>query len=130
MECQSKVSYKSVVCEKPIVPSSTSCRELQFTAWEDLPFHEHPQLLKLQPTTSNHSNDKQSRREAAYKKELLLDMLNEIAYLTEYVKENYGCKGIADELKLDDVLNAFESSIHVDVHSETDFDFGFSEEDE
>jgi hypothetical protein len=130
MECQSKVSYKSVVCENPIVASSTGGKELQFTAWEDLPFHDQPQLLKLQPTVSAQSNGKQSRREATYKKELLLDMLNEIAYLTDYVKEYYGCKGIGDELKLDEVLNAFESSICVDVHSETDFDFGFSEEDE
>lgn len=127
MELQSKMSYKSVVSEKPVVSSTKCGKELQFTAWEDLPFHNQPQLLQLNhPTCSS----KQSKREANYRKELLLEMLNEVAFLTDYVKEYYGSKGIGDELKLDDVLNAFDSSIHVDVNSDTDFDIGPSEEDE
>lgn len=133
MESKSKVSYKSVVCERTVEVPSVDVKELQFMDWNDLPFHNHPQLLKRQGQAfANRStyDNKQLKREAMCKKELLLDMLNEIGYLTEYVKEYYGSKGIGDDLKLDEVLNAFESSICVDVYSETDFELALTEEDE
>lgn len=132
MDTQAKLSYKSVVCEKPAPSLLTTRQGLFFTAWEDLPFHSQPELLRHNFCTSNFSNAsaKQSKREATYKKEVLLDVLNEMAYVTEYVQECFGCKGIGDELKLEDVLNALETSINVDVHSDVDIDFGISEEDD
>lgn len=133
MESTSKVSYKSVVCERSVEVASGDVKELQFLDWNDLPFHNHPQFFKRQGqayTNRSTYDNKQLKREAMCKKELLLDMLNDIGYLTDYVKEYYGSQGIGDDLKLDEVLNAFESSIHVDVHSETDLEMGLTEEDE
>lgn len=133
MESKPKVSYKSVVCERSVEVATGSVKELEFMNWNDLPFHNQPQLLKGKGQAYANRciyDSKQLKREVMCKKELLLDMLNDIGYLTEYVKDYYGSKGIGDNLKLDEVLNAFESSINVDVHSETDFDLGLTEEDE
>lgn len=132
MDSQSKLSYKSVVCDKHVSPPVATAKGLSFVDWEDLPFHSQPDLFKCQVGTSTSiasANTKQLRREATYRKEVLLDVLNEMALLTDYVRECFGCKGVGDELKLEDVLNALETSITVEYHSDTDVDF-VSEEDD
>lgn len=122
MDSQRKPSYKSIVSERPEYGSVPVNKGLVFTDYELIEFDiEQGQTESL---------TKNARREAVYKKELLLDMLNEVAYVTNYVREYYGFQGIGDDLKLEDVMNAFEASIKVDVHSDTDMDFVVSEEEE
>ncbi len=124
MDSQVKPSYKSIVSDMPEFGSVPVNKGLVFTDYDLINFDTE------RWQTRRESMSKNARREAVYKKELLLDMLNEVAYVTNYVREYYGFKGIGDELKLEDVMNAFETSIKVDVHSDADMDFVVSEEEE
>lgn len=124
MDSQVKPSYKSIVSDRPDYSGIPVNKGLVFTDYELVDFGIEQRQTKMENLS------KSARKEAVYKKELLLDMLNEVAYVTNYVREYYGFKGIGDELKLEDVMNAFEASIKVDVHSDADMDFIVSEEEE
>lgn len=122
MDIEPKHSYKSIVCEKPTTTPSNVTNELVFCDYEDVMKQVHLQITQAQ--------QKQSTKESVHKKELLLEVLNELAHVTDYVKECYGSQGIGDELRLEDILNAFEDNIRVEVQNDNENDFYASGEEE
>lgn len=129
MEVQSKPSYKAIVTEQPMpcVPNGLC---LTFVDYEDLIFHQQPELLETNRYQPLIHDTKLVKRDAKSKRDFMLDILNDMACITTYVREVYSFQGIADGLKLEDVLNAIECSIKVDMHSETDMEIISCEEDD
>ena len=123
MDKETKYSYKSIVCENPIATISTDTNGLVFSDYEDVMKQVHLQTTKVE--------GQKLTKETAYKKELLLEMLNDLAHVTEYVREYYGSQGIGDELHLEDILNAFEDNIRVDmIQTDNENDFVVSGEED
>lgn len=72
---------------------------------------------------------KLNRRINNSKKELMIDTLNDMSNLTEYVNEYYGFHGIGDELKVEDVMESLDKSVKVEVISDNDYDCESGEDD-
>jgi hypothetical protein len=113
MDTYNKQSYKKIVIEGSNSDNVQPVKELKFSDYEDVVIP---------------SFTRKTRNIGSQKRELLIDMLSDIANTTSYVKERFGFHGIADELKLEDVLNAFEKSLKVEVYSDNDCE-QVSEED-
>lgn len=62
------------------------------------------------------------------KKELMIDVLNYMSNVTEFVNEYYGFHGIGNDLKLEDVMDSLDKSVNVEIVSENDYDIESEEE--
>jgi hypothetical protein len=117
MEKTQKTSYKNVVVEQGEI-EKTHVKEIIFTDYENLIFPRNVQTLtKKEKSIEN------------CKRELLLDMVNDMSSITKYIIEYYGFHGIANDLKLEHVMDTFEKTLKVEVFSDSDFDM-ISEDDE
>lgn len=62
------------------------------------------------------------------KKELMIDVLNYMSNVTEFVNDYYGFHGIGNDLKLEDVIDSLDKSVNVEIVSENDYDIESEEE--
>lgn len=115
-----KSSYKNIVVEGKIIDTQVSKEKDIITGYDEII---NKINMKIQKSNNKYKTLSNS------KKELLTDLLNDMANITDYVKEYYGFHGIGDELLLENVMNCFEKSLQVEVVSDNDYDI-VSEEDE
>lgn len=117
MNNKEKPSYKRIV-----LTSESEEAQLSTNATVVIGYDEIVQKL-------NQKDEKSHRKINNAKKELLVDLLNDIGSVTEYVSEYYGFHGIGDCLKLEDVMNSFEKALKAEVVSDCDENI-FSDDDE
>jgi hypothetical protein len=117
MNKKQKTSYKKIILasESEDTQSSTNVKPV-------VGYDEIIQVL-------NEKDEKSHRKLNNGKKELLVDLLNDIGAVTDYVSEYYGFHGIGDSLRLEDVMNNFEKSLKVEVVLDND-DYVVSDDDD
>lgn len=115
-----KPSYKNVVLEKPLVGVEASKDKEVLFGYNEIISEISLKKEKLHNKSKGMNNSK---------KELLIDLLNDIGNVTDYVRQYYGFHGIGNDLRLEDVMDCFEKSLIVEVVSDNDYDM-ISEDDE
>jgi hypothetical protein len=116
MNNKEKTSYKKIVLAGEIEDTKLSTDTSVVVGYDNI-------VYKL-----NQKDEKSHRKLNNAKKELLIDLLNDIGAVTGYVTDYYGFNGVGDGLKLEDVMNSFEKSLKVEVLS--DIDDYISDDDE
>jgi hypothetical protein len=116
-----KTSYKNVVLVEQPTETKQSKESLCIVGYENI--INSLQEIKEQAQTNT------SRKNNNSKKELMIDVLNDMSNVTGYVNEYYGFHGIGDELKLEDVMNSLDKSVKVEVISDNDYDNESGEEE-
>lgn len=106
-----KTSYKSAVA---FVDDISSCNQIDAT------FNEYDNLESIKPLVAkdmlirrNKKNVRTTQSLPLPMKYFMSDIIEPLGDLTHEIKELYELKGIANTLKLSDVLNAVEASVHV-----------------
>jgi hypothetical protein len=114
-----KPSYKNVILVEQPVETKQSTEIVHIDGYENIMNMLNEK--KIQTNTNKRINNS--------KKELMIDVLNDMSSITGYVNEYYGCHGIGDELKLEDVMNILDKSVKVEVISDNDNDIESGEEE-
>lgn len=116
-----KTSYKNVVLVTQATESKQSNETVSIVGYENI-----INSLNSQKQQENINVDRKNNNS---KKGLMIDILNDMATVTNYVNEYYGFHGIGDELKLEDVMDSLEKSVQVEVVSDNDYDVESGEEE-
>jgi hypothetical protein len=116
MNNKEKLSYKKIVLASETEDAQVSTNATILYGYEEI-------IRKL-----NEQGDKAHKKLNNAKRELLVDLLNDMGAVTEYVSEYYGFHSIGDTLKLEDVMNSFEKSLKVEIVSDYD-DYIVSDDD-
>ena len=114
-----KPSYKNVILVEQSLETKQCKENLSIDGYENI--INSLDEMKTQMNINRRINNS--------KKELMIDVLNEMSNVTGYVKEYYGFHGIGDELKLEDVMNSLDKSVKVEVISDNDYDIESGEEE-
>jgi hypothetical protein len=116
-----KTSYKNVVLVEQPTEIKQSKESLSIVGYENIINSLQEMKEQAQINTSRKNNNS--------KKELMIDILNDMSNVTGYVNEYFGFHGIGDELKLEDVMDSLDKSVKVEVISDNDYDNESGEEE-
>lgn len=112
-----KTSYKNVVLINQPLDTKPSKDVNVIDGYENIMSN----LNEKKMTTHRKINSSQ--------KELLVDILDVMSEVTEYVNEYFGFHGIGGELKVADVIDSLDKCVKVEVISDIDCDIDSGEED-
>jgi hypothetical protein len=116
-----KTSYKNVVLVEQPTEIKQSKETLSIVGYENIINSLQEMKEQAQINTSRKNNNS--------KKELMIDVLNDMSNVTGYVNEYFGFHGIGDKLKLEDVMDSLDKSVKVEVISDNDYDNESGEEE-
>jgi hypothetical protein len=125
-----KASYKNVVVleEQSQLPTNTEQAVSNIVEFDSL-----EQIKDMFPTLTNASNNLQSiskRTLPSPLRYMLTDMITMFAELTSEVVNTYDIKGIANDLKVCDILDCFEDCLHVSCHTDIDAEGGHTSDED
>ena len=122
-----KVTYKNVVTLKEQAPVA---QEQGKTIIEYDNLDEIQQLLIQDMTNTNMTSTKTNERVLPLPlRYMLSDMITSLGDLTSEIKNAYDLKGIANELKLSDVLDCFEQCVDVSCSLDKETEMITSDDD-
>lgn len=116
-----KPSYKNIVLVEQTTETKQSCKETVNIIGYDNIMNSLNEQKKERIGYSKNCNTS--------KKEFMIDILDELSYVTGYVNGYYGLHGIGDELKLEDVIDSLDKSVIVEVFSDNEYDIESCEDE-
>lgn len=119
---ENRTSYKSVVCEEPSGGANSQRSALDFKNLEDV----LPSIQQLDDQVLTCVNEEMTLNKLTF----LHEFADYITLLTNEIREYYGFRGLANDLKVSDVIDCIDKSVMIDIKEDTSFNDNSSEEDE
>jgi hypothetical protein len=123
-----KTSYKNVVALEDI-QHSCDLEKPNYTTEYDSFEVVQPLVLKDMLQRDKFNNKNQTTHIPLPMRYLMSDIIEPLGDLTNDIKEVYELQGIANTLKLSDVLDAFEKSVNVTYLGDIDVEQAISDDD-